>query len=54
MRDMGRMGTDELKREFAKTMESITGTNNLASLADLARYAGEVWEEMIERGIEPR
>lgn len=39
---------------FCSVMDSMTRTNNTTSLAELGRYAGQLWWEMTGRGVEFR
>jgi roadblock/LC7 domain-containing protein len=52
--DITRASTADLVVTFCSAMENMTRTNNTTSLANLGRYAGQLWWEMTGRGVEFR
>lgn len=44
--------TADLVVTFCSVTDNMTRTNNTTSLAQLARYGGQLWWEMIGRGVE--
>ncbi|MER6559761.1 hypothetical protein ABT300_18905 [Streptomyces sp. NPDC001027] len=50
--DIAHATVADLVVTFASVMENMTRTNNTTSLAQLGRYAGQLWWEMTGRGVE--
>jgi hypothetical protein len=50
--DVTRAATADLVVTFCTVMDSMARTNNTSGLADLGRYAGQLWSEMTGRGVE--
>ncbi|MFJ1700467.1 hypothetical protein ACIOHC_36350 [Streptomyces sp. NPDC088252] len=50
--DITTAGTAELVLTFCSVMDNMTRTNNTTGLAELGRYAGQLWWEMTGRGVE--
>ena len=52
--DITHASTADLVVTFCSAMDNMTRTNNTTSLAQLGRYAGQLWWEMTGRGVEFR
>ncbi|MEU0860662.1 hypothetical protein ABZ352_35650 [Streptomyces griseofuscus] len=50
--DVTEAPTADLVVTFCSVMENMHRTNNTTSLAQLGRYAGQLWREMTGRGVE--
>jgi hypothetical protein len=52
--DIASASVADLVVTFCSVMDNMHRTNNTSSLADLGRYAGQLWWEMTGRGVEFR